>query len=292
MKLVSVLVGGQRRAGVLDREHVYVSGIPGLDAALAGDLRVDQAPGRWWAVDEVVFDAPLRPPFLLCTGNNYVDHNDERTRIETERMEFFLKAGQTIAPPAEPVRLNPEFSRKLDQETELGIVIGKAARNIGVEAARQHIFGYVIVNDLTARDLQVRRRSDGMFAMDLGASKNFDGATRLNRSVLTADEVADPHALEIATRVNGQYRQLNNTANMINRIERIVSLFSKVITLQPGTIISTGTPGGTGWGQDATLGGNGRIPARCVAGAYLAAGDRVESCIQGMDDLTFCASGS
>jgi 2-keto-4-pentenoate hydratase/2-oxohepta-3-ene-1,7-dioic acid hydratase in catechol pathway len=201
--------------------------------------------------------------------------------------EFFLKAGDTVAHPDEPARCDPRVTAKLDYETELGVVIGRSGRFIEPDRAFDHVFGYVVVNDLTARDRQVRPLPGGGFEMALGPGKNFEGATRLAPWVTPAEEVGDPHELALTTHVNGELRQSNSTRNMIHDVRTLVSFLSQLLELRPGYVISTGTPGGTGWGQDPGLGGTGVTPAGCVPGRYLAPGDHVRSEIEHVGVLEF-----
>ena len=186
-----------------------------------------------------------------------------------------------------PAIADPRVTAKLDYETELGIVIGRSGRFITRDRALDHVFGYIVVNDLTARDRQVRRLRGGGFEMALGPGKNFEGATRLASWVTPAGEVGDPQALELTTRVNGELRQFNSTRNMIHDVRTLVSFLSQLLELRPGYVISTGTPGGTGWGQDPELGGTGVTPAGCQPARYLAPGDQVRSEIQGVGVLEF-----
>jgi hypothetical protein len=116
--------------------------------------------------------------------------------------------------------------------------------------------------------------------MVLGSSKNLTGSTRFSNQVVTADEIPDIYAVDIKTFMNGQMTQNNSTRNLINSFGRIISFFSNVLDLTPGTVITTGTPGGTGWGQDKSLGGKGFIPPGCVAAHYLRPGDEVRSVVQ------------
>jgi 2-keto-4-pentenoate hydratase/2-oxohepta-3-ene-1,7-dioic acid hydratase in catechol pathway len=288
MRLVSVVLDdGRRRAAVLEGERVLVTDAPGLDAAIAEDYDFERAQGEWHDLADVRLDAPLYPTTVFCLGQNYRDHLAEKAPIELKEPEFFLKAGQTVSAPDEPAAADPRVTAKLDYETELGIVIGRPGRAIPEEEALDHVFGYVVVNDLTARDRQVRPVSGGRFEMTLGPGKNFDGATRLAPCVTTADEVGDPHALALTTQVNGELRQSNSTASMIHRVPRLVAFVSQLLTLRPGTVISTGTPGGTGWGQDPELGGTGVTPPGCVPARYLAPGDRVRSEIERVGVLEF-----
>jgi 2-keto-4-pentenoate hydratase/2-oxohepta-3-ene-1,7-dioic acid hydratase in catechol pathway len=287
VRLVSVIARGERRAGLVDGDRVLVTQVPGLDVAIAAGVDLADAPGDWLPLDEVELDAPLRPPVVFCLGQNYRDHLDEKAPVEVKEPEFFLKAGQTVVPPGKPCVLDPRVTVKLDYETELGVVIGRAGRHVPAERALEHVLGYVVVNDLTARDRQVVALDSGGFAMALGPGKNFDGATRLGAWVTLATDVADPHALALYTHVNGELRQSNTTSSMIHRVPQLIAFLSRLLTLQPGAVVSTGTPGGTGWGQDAELGGTGVTPAGCVPGRYLTPGDHVESRIESIGELSF-----
>jgi 2-keto-4-pentenoate hydratase/2-oxohepta-3-ene-1,7-dioic acid hydratase in catechol pathway len=292
MRLVSVNTEGGRRAGILEGERVYVTRIGGLEVALEQGVDLSGLPGTWRPRDAMVLDAPLRPPVVLCAGQNYHDHLDEKAPVDVRDPEFFIKAGQTITTPDEACVLEPAVTHKLDYETELGVVIGTPGRRIAAADAHRHIAGYVVLNDLTARDRQVVRNADGSFAMALGPGKNFDGSTRMAPWVTTADEVPDPHALALTTRVNGKLRQSNTTGAMVFSIGDIVAYLSNLLTLQPGTIIATGTPGGTGWGTDAELGGTSVTPAGCEPGRYLSDGDTVTSAIEGVGELSFAVRAS
>lgn len=201
--------------------------------------------------------APLRPEVILCSGENYWDHRDEKPEVEGREPEFFTKVTQGVIGPDDDILLDRVVTKKLDYETELAIVIGKAGRHITVEHAHEHIFGYTIMNDVTARDRQVRMRPDGTCSYAVGPGKNFDTCAPMGPMIVTADEIPDPQALELRTRVNDMVRQSNSTAKMIWSIAELVNFFSTYLTLQPGFVISTGTPGGTGWASDLELGGRG-----------------------------------
>ena len=224
---------------------------------------------------------------MFCAGQNYRDHLDEKAPAKQTDLEFFLKAGQTIAAPGEPCVLDPLVTKKLDYETELGIVVGKPGRHIRPEHSLAHVAGYVVVNDVTARDRQVVMHDDGSTGMSLGPGKNFDGSTRLGTLITSADEVGDPGNLALTTRVTGELRQQNSTASMLTDVPHIVAWVSRLLTLAPGTVIATGTPGGTGWGMDPELGGTGRTPANCAPARYLAPGDTVVSAIGNLAELQF-----
>jgi len=287
MRLVSVLVQSKRYAGILDGERVLVSDVPGLDAVIGAGIQLNSAKGQWYPLKDVQLDVPLRPPVVFCTGQNYRDHLAEKAPITLTEPEFFLKAGQTVAELDAFCELDPLVTTKLDYETELGVIIGKGGRNIPSAQALEHVYGYIVVNDLTARDRQVVVQGDGRYTMALGPGKNFDGATRFAPWVVTADEIADPHTLILKTCVGGEVRQLNTTRNMIFNVAETIAFLSQLLTLHPGTVIATGTPGGTGWGQDPTLGGTGQTPPGCSPARYLSAGEYVESEIEQVGRLDF-----
>ena len=293
MRYGSVLVDGARRAAMVDGDVTYVHGSLTLEDVLAAGLPTF-APERQQrtATNEVTFDAPLRPPVVFCAGQNYRDHLEEKAPVKTTDLEFFLKAGQTIAAPGELCILDPRVTNKLDYETELGIVIGRGGRHISPEDALHHVAGYVVVNDVTARDRQVIIHEDGTTGMSLGPGKNFDGSTRLGDFITSADEAGDPGALPLTTWVNGELRQQNSTASMLTDVPHIVAWVSRLLTLTPGTVIATGTPGGTGWGMDPELGGTGRTPANCSPARYLAVGDEVLSTIGNLATLRFTIAAS
>lgn len=287
MQLVTVIREGERFVGVLDGDRVTVSDSPGgLDALIASGERHPRLGGATFEVDEVRLDAPLRPPVILCTGQNYRSHLDEKAPVEVKNPEFFIKAGQTIAAPGSPFPFDERLTGKLDYETELGVVIGVAGRNIDRARAFDHVFGYTVINDLTARDRQVVKE-DGRFGMALGPGKNFEGSTRMACAVVSADQIEVPPARLLTTHVGSELRQSANTSELIFDIPHIIEYLSSLFTLQPGTVISTGTPGGTGWGTDPDLGGTAVTPPGCVPGRYLRAGDEVRSEIEGIGRIRF-----
>lgn len=287
MRLVTVRADdGSARAGTLEADRVLVTDAPLEDAILNG-YDFSQATGDWRPLSEVQLERPLRPDVIFCLGQNYRDHLDEKAPIESKEPEFFLKAGDTVAHPEAAAIAEPRVTAKLDYETELGVVIGRSGRFIPRDRALDHVFGYVVVNDLTARDRQVRRLPDGRFEMALGPGKNFEGATRLASWVTPAEEVGDPQALALTTHVNGGLRQSNSTANMIHDVRSLISFLSQFLELRPGHVLSTGTPGGTGWGQDPELGGTGVTPPGCEPARYLTPGDRVRSEIERVGVLEF-----
>jgi len=199
--------------------------------------------------------APLRPRAVLCSGHNYSDHREEKPPVSFENPEYFLKLPDLVIGPGEPIVLDHRVTRKLDHETELAIVIGRKGRHIPAARALDYVFGYTIMNDVTARDQQIRLAKDGGYDYFLGPGKNFDTAAPLGPAIVTKDEIPAPQGLRIRSWVNGEPRQDASTAQMIWGVRELIAYFSKFVTLHPGYVISTGTPGRTAWGWDADLGG-------------------------------------
>ncbi|MDZ7841670.1 MAG: fumarylacetoacetate hydrolase family protein [Gammaproteobacteria bacterium] len=170
------------------------------------------------------------------------------------------------------------LTNKLDCETELGIVIGKPGRYIPRSEALDHVFGYTIGNDVTARDRKVRKTAGGDTWYDLGRGKAFDTSIPLGPCIVTADEIGDPQNLKLQTRINGELRQSSNTSDMIWTCAELVHFFSVSFTLKPGMVIITGTPAGTAWSTDASLGGNWQaLPGLTPATRYCLPGDVIEN---------------
>jgi 2-keto-4-pentenoate hydratase/2-oxohepta-3-ene-1,7-dioic acid hydratase in catechol pathway len=229
-------------------------------------------------LDQVKLAAPILPSTILCAGSNYREHNDEKLGSPTsgKEPEFFLKTSDSVIGPEEAIQYDEKLTCKLDCETELGIVIGAPGRHIAKERALEHVFGYTIVNDVTARDRQVRR--SGSFTWyELGRGKAFDTSAPIGPCITTADEIPDPQALGLRTRVNGELRQSSNTQNMIWSCADLIHVFSTNFTLKPGMVIITGTPAGTAWSSDKELGGHWQPKQGLVAATrYFLPGDIVE----------------
>lgn len=209
------------------------------------------------ALSSLKLAAPIRPSTILCSGSNYRDHNKEKanTPISGKEPEFFVKTSDCVVGPGDALVYDPRLSKKLDCETELAIVIGKVGRHIPVESALEHVFGYTIINDATMRDLQVRTSPQGLTWYEVGRGKVFDSSAPMGPWIVTADEIGDPQNLRLRTRINGELRQSACTSNMIWTCAQLIHFFSVSMTLKPGIVIITGTPGGTSWSTDAELGG-------------------------------------
>lgn len=253
------------------------SGERGLQAARA--LLANPAQSSMLPAASVALAAPIRPATILCSGSNYKDHNAEKanTPISGKEPEFFVKTADCVVGPDEPIVFDAVLSKKLDCEVELAVVIGKAGRHIAADRALDHVFGYTIVNDVTARDRQVRRTPEGMTWYELGSGKAFDSSAPLGPCIVTADEIGDPQALRVQSRINGELRQSSSTANMIWTCAQLIHFFSRNFTLKPGMVIITGTPAGTAWSADKELGGKGVTqPGLVPATRYCLPGDVVE----------------
>ncbi len=236
-------------------------------------------------LDDVQLLAPIVPPVILNSGQNYWDHRDEKPPVDQKDPEFFLKAPLAVIGPNEPIVADPAVTTKLDYEVELAVVIGKPGRHIPRERALEHVFGYTVANDVTARDRQAVPHPSGGWQYALGPGKNFDTSAPLGPWIVTRDEVPDPQELGLRTYVNGELRQNNTTANMIWDVAALVSFFSTFYTLQPGVVIETGTPGGTAWATDPEIGGRPYERDDVARAGYLTPGDVVRVEIDGIGSL-------
>ncbi|CEK18391.1 2-keto-4-pentenoate hydratase/2-oxohepta-3-ene-1,7-dioic acid hydratase [Chthonomonas calidirosea] len=216
-------------------------------------------------LSEVQLLAPIAdPPKILCVGQNYRDHCEEQNQPIPERPILFSKYATAINDPEGIIPLLPGVSNQIDYEAELAVVIGRQGRNIPEAAAMDYVAGYLCANDVTARDIQY---GDKQWVR----GKTPDGFFPIGPYLVTADEIPDPHDLPISLTLNGQTMQSSNTSNLIFRIPYLISYFSRTITLQPGDILSTGTPGGVGVFRKPPV--------------FLKEGDVVEVTIQGLGTL-------
>ena len=274
------------------REQIFgdaISFIRGGPSAfdLATGLVARRPPEALHRLDSVRLAAPMMPSTILCAGSNYREHNDEKAASPTsgKEPEFFVKTSDSVIGPDEPIRYDEKLTRKLDCECELAIVIGSAGRHIPKARALEHVFGYTIVNDVTARDRQVRKAGNFTW-YELGRGKAFDTSAPLGPCIVTADEIGDPQVLDIRTRINGELRQSSNTRNMIWSCSDLIHFFSVNFTLKPGMIIITGTPAGTAWSADKELGGNWQPKRGLIAATrYCLPGDVIECEIQAIGVL-------
>lgn len=183
--------------------------------------------------------AVVRPPAIIAIGLNYAEHAEELGLDIHADPTVFPLLPNSLAADEDTLTWSRRLTTQLDYECELGVVIGKAARDVSVEDALDFVFGYTVVNDLTARDIQFREQQ-------WSRCKSFDGFSPVGPVVVSTDELADPQNLHISTTVNGAVVQNSSTSNMIRGVAELVSYLSRGTTLLPGTLISTGTPAGAG----------------------------------------------
>jgi len=188
---------------------------------------------------EVNLKAPIpRPGKIICLGLNYRDHAEEARAKVPPNPIIFSKFATAVIGHEEPI-VYPKICRQLDYEIELAFIIGKGGRNIPEEKAYDHIAGYTIFHDVSARDIQF---ADGQWTR----GKTLDTFAPMGPYLVTRDEISDPHNLAMKLRVNGKLMQDSNTKNMIFKIPYIVAFLSQGITLEPGDVVATGTPAGVG----------------------------------------------
>jgi 2-keto-4-pentenoate hydratase/2-oxohepta-3-ene-1,7-dioic acid hydratase in catechol pathway len=197
-------------------------------------------------IDDIVYDvesvkmkAPiLNPKKIICLGLNYYDHAEEAGLKPPDHPILFSKPPTTIIGHEEPV-IYPKISNRVDYEVELAVVIGKKCREIPESKAYDYVAGYMVFNDVSARDIQF---SDGQWFR----GKSFDTFAPIGPCLTLREQVSDPQNLKMQMRVNGQIMQDSSTKNMIFKIPFIISFISDVMTFEPGDIIATGTPSGVG----------------------------------------------
>jgi len=254
--------GGAPQAGVLSDHKVTGLGSDMLSVIASG--RVPQSAGPSYDIADVTVLAPIpRPPKFICVGLNYRDHAAETKQPIPKSPTIFNKFPNVVIGPGASIVL-PKATAKPDYEAELAFVVGPGGRNIPAARAMEHVFGYTIVNDVSARDLQT---ATSQWLM----GKTCDTFGPMGPWLVTADEISDPHALDISLEIGGERLQNSNTRELIFRIPDLIEYISAVVTLEPGDIVSTGTPGGVGFA---------RTPPR-----YLKPGDEVIVHIQGIGDL-------
>ena len=277
MRLVTLLEDGRAGAGLVIGDEVVDLADPavGLPPTLVGVLELgdDARPGLERAPASAARRVPLatarlgapvpRPPAFLGIARNYEDHIAEMRVDRPTNQTWFTKLSTCVIGPGDPIEV-PVASVQVDYEGELGVVIGRRCRHVPVEHALEVVAGYTVVNDVSVRDWQ--RATPTMM---LG--KGFDTHGPTGPWVVTADEIPDPQVLSVRTRVNGALRQDGTTADMIFTIASMIAHLSTVATLEPGTVLATGTPAGVGAASD---------PPR-----WLVTGDTVEVEVEGVGNL-------
>ncbi|HEY7242108.1 MAG TPA: fumarylacetoacetate hydrolase family protein [Burkholderiales bacterium] len=215
--------------------------------------------------------APIRPTRIFCAASNYIEHAKEMGSVLAAKAQskpyMFLKLQDTVVGPGDDVVKPPE-TMKLDWEVELGAIIGRQARRIGVAEALDYVAGYTVVNDISARDLNTR--TDYPFKFDWFQGKSWDSFAPLGPWIVPAWLIPDPQALGLRLTVNGEEMQKDSTRNMIWNVREQISYLSQILTLRPGDVIATGTPTGVGMGR----------------GIFLKHGDQVEATVENIGTLS------
>ena len=256
MKLVTYLQDGKEKVGALTADEKAVRPLPfagmvsAIEAGLAAVKAAEQGPAV--PLDNVTLLAPIPRPRqdVICLGMNYVDHAKEAARFNSEAFTkdkpiavYFSKRVPEAVAPEGFIDSHPGLVEKLDYEAELAVIIGRLAKQVPAEKAGEHVFGYTVLNDVSARTLQTAHKQWYF-------GKGLDGFTPMGPCILTADEVPFPPALHIAARVNGETRQSAVTDQLITSVADTIAELSSGMTLLPGTIVATGTPAGVGMGLD------------------------------------------
>jgi 2,4-diketo-3-deoxy-L-fuconate hydrolase len=267
MRLVTFYSGGRARPGLVRDDRVTDVGslyssvndiVAEGEAALERLREIEDTSGVPLA--EVRLGPPLVPSNIFCVGWNYLKHFQEGAMQRDEKLPdhpaFFSKALGTVIGPSDDIPAHSDVTSSLDYEVELTVVIGAPGRSIAQERALEHVFGYTVGNDVSARDVQ--RRHGGQWLK----GKSLDGTCPLGPWIVTRDEIPDPQKLEVVSRVNGEERQRSTTDLMMFPVADLVSRLSEGMTLRPGDVLLTGTPEGVAMGME--------VPR------YLAPGDVVE----------------
>ena len=273
MKFVTYLLDGAERVGLLHADETAVHPLPCRDMLelIESGFRPEEA-GEAIPLSAVKLLAPIPRPRqdVICLGINYKAHADEAEQYSTEFKKerpipiYFSKRVTEAVGPEGFIESHPGLVERLDYEAELALIIGKTARNVPAEQAAEYIFGYTVLNDVSARVLQTSHKQWYF-------GKSLDGFTPIGPCIVTADEIPFPPKLKISASVNGELRQDSTTDLLITGIADIIAELSSGMTLLPGTIIATGTPSGVGMGFD---------PPR-----FLKSGDIVECTIEKIGTL-------
>lgn len=273
MRLVTFSHGNSARPGLAAGNRVIELSYPDLISFLADGERARQAAAKLAAappaaavhpLSAVKLHAPIpQPPKFILIGLNYRDHAIESGLPIPSTPTVFAKYSNAVIGPGDPILL-PAVSKEVDYEAELAFVIGRRGKDIPAARWTDYVFGYTIVNDVSARDYQ---RATSQWTI----GKTFDTFGPMGPELVSADEIADPHALRISCEVNGKVLQNSTTAQLVFRIPELVAYLSQVMTLEPGDVVSTGTPPGVGFARKPPI--------------FLQSGDEVVVKVEGLGEL-------
>jgi 5-carboxymethyl-2-hydroxymuconate isomerase len=267
MKLVTFSHNGKQHLGewIDNGEQIHRTAWPtGMLAAIERGMTPTHS-GEIFATADVKLEAPFRPGKILAIGLNYADHAAETNSAIPDHPLVFAKFPSAVIGYHDPIQWSKSITNEVDWEVELAVIVGKRARHIAKANAFEHIYGYTVANDVSARDLQ--KRIDQQWTR----GKSLDTFCPLGPVVVTRDEIADPQNLNLKTTVNGEVMQQGTTSQMIFDVATLVEYLSQNFTLEPGDIILTGTPPGVGAGKNPPQ--------------YLKDGDTVACSIEGIGEL-------
>jgi 2-keto-4-pentenoate hydratase/2-oxohepta-3-ene-1,7-dioic acid hydratase in catechol pathway len=256
-------VGVRRGADIIDTGYadmhaLIADGASGLERAAAAAATGDPVPGAQ-------LEAPIVPGKILCSGVNYASHADENPNatMPTEPF-FFSKLPSAVIGPGVPIRI-PRPDTKTDYEVELAMVLGRRAYRVAEADALAHVFGWTILHDVSARDIQFKD-------VQITLGKNPDTFAPIGPEIVTADELGDPSTLRVSTTLNGRTMQDSSTSEMLFSPAKLLAVITDLITLEPGDMVTTGSPAGVGTFRDPPV--------------YLQPGDSVTVSIDRIGDLT------
>ncbi|MFE6823378.1 fumarylacetoacetate hydrolase family protein [Streptomyces sp. NPDC057690] len=272
MKLVTFDAGPEEAlVGRLDGETVVGLDVPSTRAFFEREGQVGET-GRTFALADVRLRAPIRPGKFFHTAGNFREHHEDLVRVDwshpVNKGIVFFQNVDAIIGPEEPIVYPANLTRELDYELELAVVIGKPGRFLSAEQAAEHIAGYLVFNDITARDIQRREMESGVFSF----SKAIETFCPIGPYIVTADEIDDPHDLDMELRVNGDVRQKSSTARMSVSLPQLVAYHSPQV-YSAGDLITTGTVAGVAASTEDPF------------AHYLRPGDVVEAEIEGLGVL-------
>jgi 2-keto-4-pentenoate hydratase/2-oxohepta-3-ene-1,7-dioic acid hydratase in catechol pathway len=275
MKWLTFDDDGAIRHGYVEGDEIVVTGDGDLAAVLRGETGTEAGARR--PIEGARILAPLLTPGkVIAAAANYQAHVKEAGGEARDQAKatprLFLKPDTSITGADAPVVLNP-ITQQLDWEVEIAAVIGRRAQNVPVDAALDYVFGYATSNDISARSLDLGVERDGEAwtgFFDWLEGKWLDGSAPLGPYLVTADEVPDPQNLDLTLELNGQIMQRGSSTDMVHTVAELVSFSSKLMTLNPGDVILTGTPSGVG----------------ATTGVFLKPGDSMVAEVQGLGSLT------
>jgi 2-keto-4-pentenoate hydratase/2-oxohepta-3-ene-1,7-dioic acid hydratase in catechol pathway len=266
MRLVAYTAGGRTGIGVRRDAAILDTGYADMHALIAdGEAGLEQAAAASEVVGEARLLAPIRPGKILCSGVNYASHADENPNaVMPEEPFFFSKLPSAVIGPGEPIRI-PRPTTLTDYEVELAMVIGTGGYRIPDERALEHVFGWTILHDVSARDVQFKDNQ-------LTLGKNPDTFAPLGPEIVTSDELGDWSTLRVSSTVNGEVMQDASAAEMLFPPPKLLAFLTELITLEPGDVVTTGSPAGVGCFRDPPV--------------YLKPGDTVTVSVDRIGDLT------